>query len=393
MLAEKNVDEEMAADWAAIQDKFAVEPEDKAPADDVALEQVDEGTDEGVDTAPASLKPRDETGKFTKADKIADKAASVKADKSTPAPIKGAPAAAVAPVAENASPEASAARDINRAPSTWKPAVRETWAQLPEAVRAEIHRREVDFHNGQQQLLPDAKFGSSMKQVFEPYRMLIEAEGGTPEWAVKDFLKTAATLRLGSNQEKLNAVAGICRHYGVDLRALQQPGQSPQPQQQNPPQQLRDPRVDQLLAERERESRERVERQNRDREDTVTTWMSEADAAGNLKRPFLSDVINEVSMMVPQLQAANPSLTDVQALDAAYERAIWANPEVRQVLQTRQQTELQQQQRADSQSRVRDARRAASVNVPRRASIPSPGKPGTIDETLAETARTLGLIS
>jgi hypothetical protein len=384
LLAEReNTDAEMAADWAAIQEKFA-EPEapevDEAPETEV-VETLDTKVDE---------RARDESGKFAKA----PKEAKAPVEKATPAPKEAAPV--VADSSEPA-PQAAPARDITRAPSSWKPAIREEWGKLSENVRAEIQRREQDYQNGQAQLLPDATMGKQMRAVIEPYRMLIDAEGSTPDRAVADLLRTAATLRIGSQQEKLNALLGVVRDYGIDLPALvqqrmQQAG-NPQAPQAQQAQQFRDPRVDQMLREQAQERQQREQQYQTEMGTTVTAWMDAVDASsGQPVRPYIGDVINEMSVLVAQLKQSNPSLTHVQALDEAYERAIWANPEIRQVLQSKQQTEREQQLRSANQTRVADARRAASVNVPRRASTPAPGKPGRLEDTINETARALGLI-
>jgi hypothetical protein len=383
LLAEReNTDAEMAADWAAIQEKFA-EPE--APEAELAPEtEVVETLETRVDE-----RARDESGKFAKV----AKEAKAPVEKATPAPKEAAPVVAES---SDPAPQAAPARDITRAPSSWKPAIREEWGKLSENVRAEIQRREQDYQNGQAQLLPDATMGKQMRAVIEPYRMLIDAEGSTPDRAVADLLRTAATLRIGSQQEKLNALLGVVRDYGIDLPALvqqrmQQTG-NPQAPQAQQAQQFRDPRVDQMLREQAQERQQREQQYQTEMGTTVTAWMDAVDASGQPVRPYIGDVINEMSVLVAQLKQSNPSLTHVQALDEAYERAIWANPEIRQVLQSKQQTEREQQLRSANQTRVADARRAASVNVPRRASTPAPGKPGRLEDTINETARALGLI-
>jgi hypothetical protein len=384
LLAEReNTDAEMAADWAAIQEKFA-EPEapevDEAPETEV-VETLDTKVDE---------RARDESGKFAKAPKEAKEPLLKRQRLRRKRPHRSSQTRA------EPAPQAAPARDITRPPSSWKPAIREEWGKLSENVRAEIQRREQDYQNGQAQLLPDATMGKQMRAVIEPYRMLIDAEGSTPDRAVADLLRTAATLRIGSQQEKLNALLGVVRDYGIDLPALvqqrmQQAG-NPQAPQAQQAQQFRDPRVDQMLREQAQERQQREQQYQTEMGTTVTAWMDAVDASGQPVRPYIGDVINEMSVLVAQLKQSNPALTHVQALDEAYERAIWANPEIRQVLQSKQQTEREQQQRAANQTRVADARRAASVNVPRRASTPAPGKPGKLEDTINETARALGLI-
>lgn len=395
-LSDKDVDETMAADWAAIQDKYKAEtPEPVEPPEpDTEVEAAP-----AVETIPVS---READGKFkAKDDKAAKPVADAKAKEPTVAKTT-APAAADSPApSETGAPEPSSpARDINRAPSTWKPTARAEFDKLSPVIKAEIHRREADFLNGQAQLRPDAELGSSMRRVIEPYRMLIEAEGGTPDRAVADLLRTAAIFRTGSVAQKYQAVVDISQQFGIDLRYLAQAaaeqGSQPQPGQQPgqpQPQQFRDPRVDQLLAHQQQQEQQRQQREHQTMESTITRWMNEVDATGNPKRPYLGDVINEVSALIPILQKDDPTLTHAQALDAAYDRATWAHPEVRALLTQKQQTELEARRRTENQERVLGAKRSASVNVPRRASLPSPGKPGTMEDTIRETARTLNLIS
>jgi hypothetical protein len=267
--------------------------------------------------------------------------------------------------------------------------------KLSPTLKAEIHRREADFQAGQAQLIPDATLGRELRSVIDPYRGMIEAEGGTPARAVADLFRTAAIFRTGGVAQKYQAIAQIANQFGLDLRRFSAPqsqGQ-PQPGQQPNQQDFRDPRVDQILAAQNLERQQTQQRQQAEMESTVTRWMNENDAQGNPKRPYLQDVINEVAALVPAIRSADSSMTHSQALDAAYDRAIWAHPEIRTLLAQKQQTELDATRRAENQRKVSDARRAGSVNVSRRASIPAAGKPGTLEQTIAATARELGFFT
>src|SRR5581483_5768182 len=263
MMAAENIDEEMAADWAAIREKHA-EPEVETP------EPVVEAAPETPEPEPTE-RPRDATGKFVK-----------QTPEASPAPAAAPDAGGESAVTANSSPPSAPDRDINRPPSTWKPQARAEWEKLTPAVRAEIHRRESDFLNGHSQLRPDADFGKSVREVVAPYRMLIEAEGGTPERAIGSLLRTAALFRVGTPQQKLEALAGIARQYNVDLRPLT--GQSQPAQPTSAP--LQDPRVDQLLAQMNAEKQARAQAEQDQLEGSVTTWMNEQDEKGQPKRPY-----------------------------------------------------------------------------------------------------------
>lgn len=382
VLAEKDIDETMAADWAGILERHREDEPEEAEVPPVE-------TKTEVSTIE---KVRDETGKFVKAAKE-PKENQQKTTEASPLAAKPVETGEIpSPVGLPPSPVSppSPDRDVNRPPATWKPTARAEWAKLPEAVRAEIHRREGDFMSGQGQLLPDAKFGKDMRAVVDPFRMLIESEGGTPELAVQDLLRTAAILRTGTNAQKYQTIANVAQRFGVDLRAF---SQAPGAQVQQPQEQYKDPRVDQLLQTMQSQEQQRVMNEHSQAQGLVSHWMNETDPQGQPKRPYVNDVISEMSVLIPQIRESNPTLSHAQALEQAYERAIWGNPEIRVLLQREQQTASEAQRRAENQQRVGEARRAASVNVPRRGSTPAAAKPGSLEETIAATARELGLVS
>lgn len=372
-LEDKNIDEQMAADWAAIQEKHAI-PDDPAPA---AVEETPEPAQE---SAVEDVRPRREDGTFAPKAKEPVKSAE---------PVDKNPPPAEPPAQEPVVSVKGTPVDLTRAPSSWKPAARAEFAKLPEAIRAEIHRRESESAAGVHQLMPDAQLGKSMREVAAPYKALIDAEAnGKPELAFAELIKTAAILRMGTPQQKRDVVLGVARQYGVDLGL--QPQQ--QPVQGQPPQQtFQDPRVDQLLQHLQTQEQQRQQQEQQALENTVTQWMEAKDEAGNPKYPYLGDVMNDMAVIVPQIRQSSPSLSHEQVLQSAYERAIWANPDVRPLLLQAQAASPARE--AANQTRVREAKRAASVNVPRRASQPAPAKPGRMEETIEATARELGLIS
>jgi len=372
-LEDKNIDEQMAADWTAIREKHAVE-EEPAPLETPAPEPTPEPAQEpAVDRGDG----RRNDGTF---------APKAKEPVKMPEPVDKNPPPAEVPAQESVAPK----RDISKPPPSWKPMERAEWEKLSPLAREAIHRRETDFHNGQHQLLPDAQLGKSMREVAAPYKALIDAEaGGRVELAFGELMKTAAILRMGTPQQKRDVVLGVARQYGVDLGLQSPPQQGQQPP--SPQQPYQDPRVDQLLQHLQTQEQQRQQAEQQGLLDTVTRWVDQKDETGGPKYPYLNDVQAEMAVLVPMIRQSNPSLSHEQVLQSAYDRAIWANPEVKPLLLQARAADAARP--SENQNRVREAKRAASVNVPRRASTPSPGKPGTMEETIAETARTLGLIT
>lgn len=371
---EITIDEQIAQDWKAIQEKHKPEPE--------AVEAVE--TVETESEAPVAGKPRDEAGKFVKAEAPAKEAKPVE---KAELPETAQPVSADKATSQELHSAEQPQRDLTRAPSTWKPQARLDWEKLSPAHRAEIHRREADFQNGQAQLLPDARLGNSIRAVTEPYRAIIAQSYGSDDRMLQSMLPTLQTFAMGNPQQKLAEIVRISQQFGIDLSQLSGQGE-PQTQQQ-----FADPRVDQLLQNMQNQERQRQSNEQRSLETMATAWMNEVDAQGQPKREYLQDVMQEMSVLIPQIKQTNPLLTHPQVLEQAYDRAVWANPNTRQALQGKQQSELLERQRAANQTRVQDAKRAASTNVTRRASTPSPVKPGDMVDTITNTARELGLIS
>jgi hypothetical protein len=123
-------------------------------------------------------------------------------------------------------------------------------------------------------------------------------------------------------------------------------------------------------------------------EQTITESQRAREEAEHAERvsaaqKFLSD---------PKHEHMDTVFEDVVALvragrdpEQAYEQAIWAHPETRAKLMAKQDAERRQREAAEAAA----ARKAAAVNVQRRGSPPAAAKPGTMEDTIRETYRSL----
>lgn len=102
-----------------------------------------------------------------------------------------------------------------RAPASWRPEIREHWATLPNEVRAEISRRELDVQRAMQESAQTRQMVEQFNQVIAPYEMFIRAEGSNPLAAVDNLMATAARLRTATAPELAGLVAGIVNQFGV----------------------------------------------------------------------------------------------------------------------------------------------------------------------------------
>jgi hypothetical protein len=336
----------------------------------------------------ASGKARDEKGRFAK-----------------PEPAK---AAQAGPATENVAPEPQSATqepaqaaiaapegiDLNRPPASWKAGAKAKWDKLDADLRAEIYRREGDYHRGTADLRQTADFGSRVQSVVEPYRMLIQAEGGTPERAIAQLLQTAALFRVGTPAQKQAALIQIAQQYGIQMpQFVAQDAQQPQGGQAAP---FADPRVDALMQQlqqqefqRQQAAQAEQQRQLQDYEKASALWLNAAGADGKLLHPFIDNVMEYMLPKVQQIKAGNPSLSHDQILQQAYERACWEHPEVRAVLLQQQQQDLEAKRRQEILARTDAAKRASAGNLPKRGAL-QPQKPtGSMEDTIRETYRSL----
>jgi hypothetical protein len=107
------------------------------------------------------------------------------------------------------------------APYGWKPAMREKyWKELPEEVKAEVIRREVDIAKGMELANGARELEKEFNAKVEPYRAEIASRGVQPMDAFENYLMTAHNLRHANAPEKAALVAGIIQQYGVDVGQL-----------------------------------------------------------------------------------------------------------------------------------------------------------------------------
>lgn len=358
----EHADEEIGSAWKDILAKQA--PEDKAEIEKVAEAEkpAAESDTEKADRA------RDATGKFVKEQKAAEAAA----------PATGAVAAT-----DPAAATDTTQRDLLRPPSSWTPTAKAQWAALPPEIRAEVQRREGDFLKGQSGLIQEAEFARTMKQTLEPYRAMVEADGGNLPTATANLFRTASILRNGSPQAKLQAIHAIARDFSIPL--TQPEGEVPQ-QQQGP---IHDPRVDTLLSQMQAEQRGRMQAEEQEIQSAISTFAAATDASGAPAHPYFENLENHIAALIPQFK--KPGVPYDQVLKEAYDAAVWANPETRTLAQQQSAVELEAKRREESLRAAAEAKKAASNNVPRRGARPAQPALGSMEDTIRRTGRELGL--
>jgi hypothetical protein len=268
-----------------------------------------------------------------------------------------------------------------RAPASWRPDVREHWGQLPEPVRAEIQRREVEVQRTLQESAEARKAYDAVMRTVAPYEAFIRAEGSNPIQAIDNLMATAAKLRTGTAPELASMVAGIVNQFGIGrfgsgfIQALDAAlaGQAPvvDPQQAAMEQVLNQKLapVQQMLSQFQQAQQMQQQRVAQEAQTEVERFLDRAEF-GNDVREDMADLMETAAR-----RGQNLSLAD------AYKRACLMNDRVMSVLRARKQSRGAQQQTQAAQKA-----RSAAVSVSGSAPVGALKQPATDVRSAIEAA-------
>ena len=227
-------------------------------------------------------------------------------------------------------------------PEAWA-SVKDHLASVPREVRRHIAAREAELAREIETREMRLKSADPLLSVMEPYRHSIAAMGLTEQEAVLRLLRTQEAFEA----DPMATLHQLARSRGIDLRSLaQSPPAGGYPQQQAD--QVYDPRVDTLLAERAQQSRAAEANQQRE-------VASQIDA-------FARDPANVHFAAVREDMGALLQAGRASNMAEAYERAIWAHPEVRKVL-IADQYKAQETERRAAATKAADEARRKSVSL------------------------------
>lgn len=249
----------------------------------------------------------------------------------------------------------------------------EAIAANPVAMQAVIRRFE-ESRQGVEQFRQRAHFGDEMQQAIAPYMQTMQQIGVQPAFAVQRLFAADHALRSGSPQQKQQMLMQIARDYQVDMNF--------DPAQMSP---MSDPNIMalQMQIQQMRDQMTQQEKAAKEREE---------QSFNNEIQRFSSDPAHIHFEEVRAEMAALFQAGLVTSLKDAYERAIYDNPVVRAKVLAKQQEEALARQKAEAAQKAQDAKRAASVNVSRRGTLPPVKPQGTMEDTARAAAERLGII-
>ena len=229
----------------------------------------------------------------------------------------------------SAGPQKSAQNDL-KPPASWKPEVREHWKNLPAPVREEVERRERDFAVAIQRNSEAAKFGDHISHVLRPFEAVMQMEGASSVEAIHGMAVTAATLRMGTPQQKAKMAAKIVSDYDIDIEMLDSAlaGEDmPNPEQN---------KLMEMIEARLKPVQEFMTTSQRTRQDQTAQRNTQVDTeisafASDPKNEFFNDVREDMGDLVEMAHRRGRRMT----IDEAYQIAISARPDLKKILDGR----------------------------------------------------------
>lgn len=298
--------------------------EDKAPSSvgDAVRAALDKArTEAGEEHAdrPADGRSRDDRGRFSPKD-----------GEAVEKPQRQARAGQQAPQGQQEATPQQAQNEplVIKPPVGWSASAKAQFARLPADVQESVARREAEVNNGFR-VLQDYK-------GLEEFTPIIRASNTTHAEVMRRAIDWERSLKTNPVQTVLH----VARLAGVDIGRIAQMQGQQAPQQQRAPQQTQmgiDPRQIEQLVQRQIAERE----------------------AYSTAEKFLADPANVHAEAVADHMAALITSGQAKDLKDAYDKACWANPEIRPLLinQQRQTAAVNGSQR--NRQVVNQARSAA----------------------------------
>jgi len=164
--------------------------------------------------------------------------------------------------------------------------------------------------------------------VIEPY---IKNSG----FSRSEYIKNIADIERDLSTDPLRGIAILAQRYGIDVRTAY--GQQTQPVQQPQQKQNDDAYIDPsvnaalkpVLDKVGAVERQFMEMQQQARQSQANNDIKEFAE----KNPHFAKVQDEMTDVAYAIKLRNPNLSNKEILQKAYDKVVWSNPEVREILQ------------------------------------------------------------
>lgn len=256
------------------------------------------------------------------------------------------------------------------APHSWSKEAKELFSKLPREAQDYIATREKERDRGisqkMEEIAQQRKRYERLEGILAPHR---------EQWALKGQDQESVIQRLVAAQNALDrdpvsGIAHIAQSYGLTIPQLAQVIQEQQAGS--------DPQVLELRRELNNLRSYMDQKEQANQQQTMHSLEQEVldfsreEKDGQLLRPYIEDVSQEMMPLVAILRENNRTWSNQQVLQEAYDRAVYANPSTRQKLLDAQQAQAKAQRLKEQKEKAAQAKKAgASIS----------GAPGGVNTT------------
>ncbi len=343
--------------------------EEVVQPDAVQEEPVQKSMDDTIRDTLAAIESRGEETEEQREERLRDEKGRFAKAAAPEQPVEQATPAAEAPEAAPAVPQELQRLGLRKEEA-------EAFQQAPKVLQDAFLRRSEEMHRGLEQFRTKAQFGHAFEQVAAPYAATFQQYGIHPAQAFERLMAAESVLRNGSPDQKRAAFVKMATDYGIDLGQVQD---------QLAVQPMADPQVAQLQAQLQ-QMQSWIQQQNQRGE-----W-EERERLNSQISSFAQDPANIYFNQVRDTMAGLLQAGLATDLKDAYEKAIYANPEIRPQLLAKQQAEALEKAKRDAAQKAQAARQSAAVNLTRRGVAPAAKPVGSMEDTIRETAQRLGIM-
>ena len=346
-----------------------------------------EGITDSIKRAVSETKERAEAAAKAKTTKAASK------DKTQPDGATGDAAAKADSEAATDGNTATAQQAASGPPKAWSKEEKALWNDLPETARAAILRREADTEKGVRELQTRYQ---DIDSAIAPYKAVMTQNNVTPGQAINQLFKWHMEL---AGPNKVQAFQALAKSFNIDPATIaaasaattEKPAAGAD-QGNEIPENLRPIITD--LQTQLRTQNERLKAFD-DRESAATktaaeqTWVnwSKDKPHAETVRVLMAHLINSDLALVQagQPQVSKTITTDGKIdMDAAYQAAMYAHPEVRATILQEEQAKRDKEARAAAE-KARKAGASVRTGAPAGTITPTSDKPRV--ETVAESIK------
>lgn len=231
------------------------------------------------------------------------------------------------------------------APASWSYQAKQKWADLPQEIKSEISKRELDMTRGMTKMDDERQFARAMGQVVQPYQALIQSQGSNAPAYVGQLLNTVYTLQTGAPHVKAQLWQQLAQQFGIDNQQLAQQSQL-------------DPNVAPIYQEVQQLKTQLQQQQEAQRQAQIAAQQQQEAQAIAMIEDFGRNPANKYFSAVKATMGALMQSGEARDLQEAYDMAINARPDIRAQLQAEEKAKREAE--AERQQKVIKAKAKSS---------------------------------